>query len=76
MVINKLITTPQNRGDEFCKPTLSEFDVILQRKATNNIKRAPLLLSKALKGAIMPLFFSLIFKMYEPNTIRNIPMSP
>ena len=63
-------------GDEFCKPILSKFEVILHIKATNNINCAPLLLTNALNGANNPFFFSFMFNIYDPKTIKEIPINP
>lgn len=76
IVVNECTETAQNRGYEFRTPILSILEVILKIKAAININLGPCCSNIALKGARYPVFFLLMFKTYDPITMKITPITP
>jgi hypothetical protein len=76
MVVNRWMEIIQKKTDEFLMPILSKLAVILHKKATDNIRRGPFSFTNDLKGDSHPFVLFPKFKMYDPKTIKIIPIRP
>ena len=73
-MVESLRTKSQKREELFCTHTLSYTLEILHKKATSSIYRLPLLWKSDLNGVRNHVSEEDIFKIYDPITVKSMPI--